>query len=1191
MKNIFIHPVNFTKIHTAYLKGIGILLILFHNFFHWVNPSTGENEFDFWTERVNQFFSLIAANPLETINIIFSFLGHFGVQLFIFISGYGLVKAFKSNTEWIVYVKSRVLKIYPSFLAGIFVLFLTAIFLSQGFPNNRWLVQIAYKLLFIHTLIPGEALSVNGPWWFYGLIFQLYLVFPFLYKKIDKYGVKAFFIVSAISYVLIFILYKPFANNSLSIMSNFPGHLPEFCLGILLACKPNLKIHFSWAILALFIFIAGNYWFYFFPFTFVIVTFLMVILINQIINYSKDRISEKHYLVYIGNISMFLFAVHGFLRPPLVNLANKMNNPFITLLLSLLFFLIAIGVTMLTIKWNDTVIKIINKLKENVSIKKAANFISGLSKKHKLKDFFIRYLNVFIYLLASIVFMRFVIFLWAGFSQSFSYIEFECVFAGLFREILVLSKIFGFLLPLMFIIQIASKKSFRILIFTLAFIYLLILCSLSAYFVSSHVPLDRVVLMYTTNELLSIVFASNGINIWNIVLYVFPIGIFAWLGFRKIQAGAFFQIASFQLILLSFLISHNFVNPKNENYENEKQYYLASSLPKYFISSVSQISATEIDKDILKKISNYQAVFPQFNYPYKQYPFFNNTPYSDVLGKYFKVDKNKRPNFVFIIVESLSTCYSTNMSTGISVTPFLDSLSAKSLLWPNCVSTSERTFGVLSSIFASAPYGKGFSDLKYQMPDHYSLLKYLTQNDYQSNFFYGGNADFNGMVQFMALNNTKFPLSNTDSTVACVSEDPKNNWGWDDKALFKNSIPIINSLDPNKPRIEIFLTLTSHDPFIFPNKEVYKSKMLNYLTQKHTGNLEEIKKFIEAYSAIFYADDAIRNLFNYYKTRPDFNNTIFIITGDHHLMVTPQYSELDKYHVPLIIYSPLIKEPKTFNPLVSHLDITPSILSFLKNNYNLNISNAGHWMGSGLETNSTFSTNKRLPFIRNSREIIDYMFDSLYLNNGKLFVIQDGLKTKPINNIVLKDSIGNVLNWFNAVNAYTIGQNMLVPAKERADMKSKMVFRDLHCDFESVQIPDYYDDELLVSKNTIEGQKSIMLAKNTLYGSFAPNFKFASNFKKIEIENHFDLKYLEQNSNDYPFLLIQFWKNDKIIISSQHKLDPSILIKKDGYYKFIQTDIFRPEVDISNSVLKIFLHNPGKYEMMYDNIQSKLITY
>ena len=72
---------------SSIIKGVGILLIAFHNFFHWVAPSAKENEFSFSANGIHDLFNGIGQQPLESINLIFSFWGHFGVQLFIFISG------------------------------------------------------------------------------------------------------------------------------------------------------------------------------------------------------------------------------------------------------------------------------------------------------------------------------------------------------------------------------------------------------------------------------------------------------------------------------------------------------------------------------------------------------------------------------------------------------------------------------------------------------------------------------------------------------------------------------------------------------------------------------------------------------------------------------------------------------------------------------------------------------------------------------------------------------------------------------------------------------------------------------------------------------------------------------------------------------------------------------------------------
>ena len=85
--------ITISKEQTNLIKGIGILLIIFHNYFHWVSPSPGENEFIFSVASVKKTFSIFSNSPLDSVNVIFSFFGHYGVQLFIFISAYGLTKS------------------------------------------------------------------------------------------------------------------------------------------------------------------------------------------------------------------------------------------------------------------------------------------------------------------------------------------------------------------------------------------------------------------------------------------------------------------------------------------------------------------------------------------------------------------------------------------------------------------------------------------------------------------------------------------------------------------------------------------------------------------------------------------------------------------------------------------------------------------------------------------------------------------------------------------------------------------------------------------------------------------------------------------------------------------------------------------------------------------------------------------
>ena len=339
----------FNKNDTFLIKGIAIIAILLHNFFHWIPPLIGENEFDFLINRLHRLIESLQATPLEFINVFFSYFGHYGVQLFIFISAYGLTISFSRNPcSWGRFMLDRLTKLYPLLLTAVIVFFFAIILLDQRLLSLYEWREIGYKLLFIHTLIPESGLSLNGPWWFFGLIFQLYLLFPLLFKLIKKYSWKAFILVLILSYGLIYVslfVYQP--NNSVTFMQNAPGHLPEFALGVFFALNKDKKINPLFIIAALVLFVSGNFFEVCFPFTFLSLTFLLICLFYFLYPYLQRSKLCYHSFIYFGEISMLLFAVHAFFRPPFIYLNNQWNSFYGALFAALLFLLVVIGVSLI----------------------------------------------------------------------------------------------------------------------------------------------------------------------------------------------------------------------------------------------------------------------------------------------------------------------------------------------------------------------------------------------------------------------------------------------------------------------------------------------------------------------------------------------------------------------------------------------------------------------------------------------------------------------------------------------------------------------------------------------------------------------------------------------------------------------------------------------------------------------------
>ena len=85
---------SFSREQTEILKGIGILLIVLHNFYHNLTPLIGQNEFVFHSKTITLFLQTIVYNPQDILRAIFSYFGHYGVQIFIFFSAYGLTKKY-----------------------------------------------------------------------------------------------------------------------------------------------------------------------------------------------------------------------------------------------------------------------------------------------------------------------------------------------------------------------------------------------------------------------------------------------------------------------------------------------------------------------------------------------------------------------------------------------------------------------------------------------------------------------------------------------------------------------------------------------------------------------------------------------------------------------------------------------------------------------------------------------------------------------------------------------------------------------------------------------------------------------------------------------------------------------------------------------------------------------------------------
>ncbi|MCX6204951.1 MAG: LTA synthase family protein, partial [Bacteroidetes bacterium] len=376
----------------------------------------------------------------------------------------------------------------------------------------------------------------------------------------------------------------------------------------------------------------------------------------------------------------------------------------------------------------------------------------------------------------------------------------------------------------------------------------------------------------------------------------------------------------------------------------------------------------------------------------KNFPFLHATDSTaDVLSAYFN-KSTKPPNIVILLVEGLGRAFTNSGAYLGNFTPFVDSLSTKSLYWENFLSEGGRTFAALPSILSSLPFAtNGFNELGDAMPKHFSLFNLLQNNGYKTSFYYGGDSRFDNMYTFLTKNNSN-AIMDERSFPAGVIKMPQTNgftWGYGDQELFHHFLS--TNTDSTKPILSLILTVSTHNPFKINEQEKYLQRFETRMSELNfSESMKNQYRFYNyQYASILYTDEKIGDFIRAYQSRPDFKNTIFLITGDHRMPEIPMSSKIDRYHVPLIIYSPLLNRRAKFSSVSTHFDITPTLLAWLKHSYKLQIPDTVSWMGTGLDTTRSFRNTHAYPLMQTKTDIIDFIQGEWLINANILYRINN----------------------------------------------------------------------------------------------------------------------------------------------------------------------------------------------------------
>ena len=298
----------------------------------------------------------------------------------------------------------------------------------------------------------------------------------------------------------------------------------------------------------------------------------------------------------------------------------------------------------------------------------------------------------------------------------------SCLMIGLTIPFLLLDKL-----------NVLVGKTF-IYFFGLVLIFIVLL--LNKYYATTHLSLGSDLYGFSIDDLQTIIISSTDFSLlamWP--FYTFPISfiilyIYFHVGFYNVK-----WFTSIILIGILFLVFE--MLSKNTKITN-----LA-----YFVNdSIDFKKSTTIIKNQVWIGANAYPLLRKYSSE------------NDVLGQYLTL-KTQKPNIILIIVEGLGRDFSGEDADYKGFTPFLDSLSQKSLFWTNFVSNAGRSFGAIPSILGSVPFGSsGFLELN-KLPSHISLISLLKNYNYKTSYFEGGDAQFDHKLTYLTMKEWKILLT------------------------------------------------------------------------------------------------------------------------------------------------------------------------------------------------------------------------------------------------------------------------------------------------------------------------------------------------------------------------------------------------------------------------------------------------
>ncbi len=281
---------------------------------------------------------------------------------------------------------------------------------------------------------------------------------------------------------------------------------------------------------------------------------------------------------------------------------------------------------------------------------------------------------------------------------------------------------------------------------------------------------------------------------------------------------------------------------------------------------------------------------------------------------------SKIKNIVVILMESFTSKYIGAFGNNDNITPEFDKLTKDGLLFENFFSNGTHTHQGMLATFSCFPNLPGFEYLMQQPQGGHAfsgLPVLLKKEKFNDVYIYNGDFSWDNQKGFFRNQGLTHFVGRHDY-INPKFQDP--TWGVSDEDMFSRAVEELDKIDSEQPFFAMIQTLSNHTPYALPKELPFDP-------------ISDLGEHSDHLTAMKYSDWALGQFFKSIKNKSFYNETLFVILGDHGFGVTPQISDIDllRFHVPLLLIAPGITQEygERISTVATQVDVVPTSMGLL----------------------------------------------------------------------------------------------------------------------------------------------------------------------------------------------------------------------------------------------------------------------